>query len=184
MGGADRQARRAAVRQIEIDKFAEGLLERFGGVVSRSVGAKRIIGPGMRQRIGLKETGNSIRYRRPKGQFFIEAGKYPRETPDRALLHPPPEFAQSRQAVVRYVAGNQARINSADRCADDPVRLDPRLMQRLIDTGLIRAQRTATLQYENDLPGKRPVRRFEVLRRLIIPDVIHVTPPTNALRAQ
>src|SRR4029079_10083152 len=44
-------------------------------------------------------------------------------------------------------------MDGADRGADQPVRLDARLVQRLINAGLISAGRTAALQDEHDLAG-------------------------------
>ena len=153
MGGADRQARHAAVDQIEIDEFAERLFERRGRIISGTVGAERIVVAGMGQRIGPEETGNSVGHRRPVGQFFVEAGKRVAKIPDRILLHPLPEFLQPRQTVFRRIAGDQAGIDGADRGADDPVRLDAGFVQRLIDAGLIGAKRAAALQHQHDLAG-------------------------------
>ena len=44
-----------------------------------------------------------------------------------------PEFLEPRHAVRRVIAGDQARVDRADRRADHPVRLDAGLMQCLID---------------------------------------------------
>ena len=65
--------------------------------------------------------------------------------------HPVPELLQPGQAILRLVAGDQAGVDGADRCADDPVGLDAGLVQRLIDAGLIGAERAAALEDENDL---------------------------------
>ena len=62
--------------------------------------------------------------------------------------------ASLRQPVLGLVAGDQARIDGADRRADDPIRLDAGLVQGLIDAGLIGAERTAALEDEDDLAGK------------------------------
>ena len=56
--------------------------------------------------------------------------------------------------MLRLIARDQAGIDGADRGADDPVRLDAGLVQRLIDTGLIGAERTAALQHQDDLAGQ------------------------------
>ena len=44
------------------------------------------------------------------------------------------------------VAGDQARIDGADRGANDPIGLDSRLVQRLVDAGLVGAEGTAALE--------------------------------------
>src|SRR5262249_59725152 len=62
-----------------------------------------------------------------------------------------PKLAQRVQPLGWFIAGDQTRVDCSDRSSDNPVRLDPRLVQRLIDAGLIGAERTAALQHENDL---------------------------------
>src|SRR3954468_11614144 len=99
----------------------------------------------MRQWVGAEEAGNAVGHRRPVGELFVEAGDDVAETPDRMLLHPLPELAQTRQSILRRVAGDETRVDGADRGADDPVRLDAGLMQGLVDAGLIGAERAAAL---------------------------------------
>ena len=53
--------------------------------------------------------------------------------------------------MLGLVAGDQAGIDGADRRADDPVRLDPAFVERLIDARLVGAERTAALEHEDDL---------------------------------
>ena len=166
MGGADRQPRRALIDQIEIDQFGQRLLQRRGRVVAGAVGAERIAVAGMGQRVGPEEAGNAVGHRRPVGQLFVEARKDVAKTPDRILLHPLPEFAQPRQPVLRRIAGDQAGVDGADRGADDPVRLDAGLVQRLIDAGLIGAERAAALQHQHDLARQSDLASdFDVRRR-------------------
>ena len=55
------------------------------------------------------------------------------------------------KTVLRLVAGDDARIDGADRGADQPVRLDAGVVQRLIDAALIGAERASALQHEHDL---------------------------------
>jgi len=83
----------------------------------------------MGQRMGLK-TPEFRLSPSTSTTVFIEAGKYIAETPDWILLHPLPEFLQPQQAILRCIAGDQTGIDGADRCPDDPVRLDPGLVQR------------------------------------------------------
>jgi hypothetical protein len=51
---------------------------------------------------------------------------------------PIPKFAQSFNAALRRVAGDQRRIDGADRDARDPVGMKISLGQCLINSGLIR----------------------------------------------
>src|SRR5262249_34037902 len=76
-----------------------------------------------------------------------------RQTPELLAPHPLPEFHQPLHAIVGLVASDQAGIDGADRGADDPIRLDPRFMQRLIDARLVRAERAA----RQERPAAAPV---------------------------
>src|SRR5262249_60602197 len=101
--------------------------------------------------------------------------------PDLLALHPPPEFLQPLHAIVGLVASDQAGIDGADRGADDPIRLDPRFMESLIDAYLVSAERAAPLKDEHDLPLLlRPLRlglHPAVLDRLRARDIQHVFLP-------
>ena len=165
MSRADRETRRAAIGQIEIDELVQRLLERNGRIIAGVIGTQRIGIAGMRQRIGPEETWNAMGHGRPIGQLLVEAGKRGAPVPYRLLLHPLPELLQARQAVLGRVAGNEARIDRTDRGADDPVRLDAGFVQGLVDPGLVRAERAAALKHEHDLTRQveRPVLRI-VLR--------------------
>src|SRR3977135_2308078 len=55
------------------------------------------------------------------------------------------------QTLFRFIAGDDRAVDRADRGADDPVWLDARLVQRLVDADLVGAERAAALQHEDDL---------------------------------
>ena len=81
-----------------------------------------------------------------------------------------PEFSQPRHAVLRGVAGDQGGVDRADRGADHPVRFNAGFLERLIDAGLIGAERAAALEHQNDLAElglvhQRFWRRFGGLHR-------------------
>src|SRR5437764_667302 len=59
--------------------------------------------------------------------------------------------------------------------ADDPVRFDASLVQRLVDASLIGPQRAAALQHQHDLSGIVPAQRFQALRSILY--AIHVLLP-------
>ena len=69
-----------------------------------------------------------------------------------------PEFPQSLDALVRRIAGDQGRVHGADRNAGDPIGMEVRLRQRLIDAGLIGAERASALQQQRDALERRPLR--------------------------
>ena len=70
--------------------------------------------------------------------------------PHRSLGDGLPEFAQAIDPAFRRIAGDQRRIDGADRDSGDPVRMEVRFRQRLIDAALIGAERAATLQQKCD----------------------------------
>ena len=175
MGGANRQARPALIDQIEIHQLRQRSLQRRGRVIAGLISTQRIAVAGMGQRVGPEEAGNAVGHRRPVRELFVEARKDVSKTPDRILLHLLPEFAQARQPVLRRIAGDQAGIDGADRGADDPVRLDAGLVQRLVDAGLIGAERAAALQHQHDLPRLGSRQRFQVRRSAGVLNVFHVT---------
>ena len=61
-----------------------------------------------------------------------------------------PEFLEPFQPALRWVAGDDRGVDGADRDADHPIRFQPGLMQRLVDAGLIGAERAAALQDQAD----------------------------------
>jgi hypothetical protein len=65
-----------------------------------------------------------------------------------------PKIPQAAEAIRYLVPGNNGAIDGADRCADDPVRLDAGVVQRLIGPGLVASGRSATLHDQHDLTGK------------------------------
>jgi hypothetical protein len=165
VSGADRETRLGAADERKVDQLIKGLGERRGRV---DAGLLRLQ-PRMRteggERIGREESRNSAEHGRPIGRGVGEARPRKRR-PDFLSLHAPPEFLERGQAVRQRVAGDQARIDGADRGADDPVRLDAVLVQRLIDAGLIGAERPAALKHQDDLTDGS-LRRLD-LRPLVV----------------
>ena len=77
---------------------------------------------------------------------FAENVVVGREWPDLPLGDHIPEGLQLAQTVLGWIAGDDRRIDRTDGDARHPVGLDPGLMHRLIDAGLIGAERAAALQ--------------------------------------
>src|SRR6516164_4835424 len=111
--------------------------------------------------IGSEEAGDPVRDGRPVGQPFIESWEGRADIPDRILLHALPELLEPGQAILDWVSGDEARVDGADRCANDPVGLDASLVQRLIDAGLVRAERAAALKHQHDLAWEIFSQRFQ-----------------------
>src|SRR5262249_39488453 len=74
-----------------------------------------------------------------------------RQTPELLAPHPAPEFLQPVEAMLGLVARDQTGVDGANRRADDPIRLHPRLMQGLLDARLVGAERAAALENKDDL---------------------------------
>ena len=62
-----------------------------------------------------------------------------------------PKLAQRINATLRRIAGYNRRIDGANRDSGNPIGMQIRLGQRLINARLIGAERAATLQQQRDL---------------------------------
>src|SRR4029077_2784335 len=80
------------------------------------------------------------------------AGEGREGAPQARAVDGPPELVELCKTVLDLVFGADARIASADRGADQPVRLDAYVVQRLIDAALVSAERASPLQHEDHLP--------------------------------
>src|SRR6187200_1587344 len=80
------------------------------------------------------------------------------------MRHALPELAQRWHAIVSLVTGDERSVDRPDRCSNHPVGFDAGLVQRLVDTGLIGAERAATLQHHDDAP--RTIARLRRIRSI------------------
>src|SRR5262245_18242163 len=103
-----------------------------------------------RQWIGLEKAGNAAKHCCPVVRR-VGYTRPARPAPQFFAAHAPPKLLQPLEAVFGFIASDEARVDGADRGADDPVWLDIRLMQRLIDAGLVSAQCTAALKDQHRL---------------------------------
>ena len=75
-----------------------------------------------------------------------------------------PEFAQPLDPALRRVAGDQRRVDRADRNAGHPIRREAGLGEPLVDACLVGARGAAALQHQNAavvlLEGSRRRRRL------------------------
>ena len=155
MGGPHGQPRRSTIDQIEIDKLAERLFERFGGIVARLVGAERKVGAGMGERIGSEEAGNTVRDRRPVGQLLVECRESRRQIPGTGRCSI--RFQNSRKRGNRSCGALPAIRLALMAPIEVPMIQSGSIagfVQRLIDAGLIGAERPAALQNQHDLAGR------------------------------
>ena len=154
---ADGQPHRPVVEQIPIHQRIKRRGER-GAVVEAQRAGRAGGGEGGRQHPRQEETGHTRR-RHPAGgpqmhrfaHMLAEPGCEAWQAAGRAVpertqpLHPPPG----------RVPGNDRGVDRADRDAGDPVYLDRGGGQRLVDAGLVGAERTPALQHQRHLIGQR-----------------------------
>src|SRR5262249_55428736 len=115
----------------------ERLAQCRGQVESRAIYPKRDMRAPECWPIGLEESRDAADECRPIRPRVRNAGPSGNDRRADATLHSVPELVEFGEAIPRLIACNDAGVNGADRGADDPIRLDPRLVQRLIDTNLI-----------------------------------------------
>src|SRR5512144_1282597 len=122
MRGADGEARMAGIDAGEVDELLKRLAQRLGRVVAGVVRAKGHMGAEKGAWIGLEEAGDAGRERRPGGERVGDAGEGRQRSPQARALDAPPELLEPVKTILDLVAGDDARIDGADRGADQPVR--------------------------------------------------------------
>src|SRR5271157_6234115 len=123
---AERKTHIAAVDQVEIDQPIKSGLERRGIVEAKSTFAA--IGCKVWRRQAWREKARNAKRRDGGGAQIIEHRakriKYRRWNDRGHRRNAIPEFAQSFDAPLRRVAGDQCGIDGADRYTGDPVGYD------------------------------------------------------------
>ncbi len=127
------------------------------------------MGAEKRPRIGFEEAGNAMGHGRPGRQRIGDAGPGGERAPQGLALHAVPELPELVEAIPGGIAGDDARVDRSDRGADDPIGLDFRLVQGLVDAALIGAERAAALQDEHDLPVRLLADHVDGVERRSIP---------------
>src|SRR5262249_19242154 len=126
------------------------LFKRSGRIKAGCIGAERNVRAEERTGIGLKKIRDAAKDCSPVGnQVGQSAPSW--DTKCWPVCHPGPKFFQSFEAPLVWIAGDQACIDCPDRGADDPVRFDAALVQRLIDAGLVGTERASPLKDQDDL---------------------------------
>ena len=149
---ADREMDLARIDQVEVDQFEQGLAQRGGVVIAGrrfgAGGAEPGIDVVRLEEAGLAQRRRHERTREVAGLAVDVAIR--RVVPDLARGDALPEDLQPLQTPLRWIAGDDRRIDRADRYPAHPIRLDAGFVQRLIDTGLVGAERAAALQHQRD----------------------------------
>jgi hypothetical protein len=157
LGRADAEPHRARVEPVEVDETAEQGLERRDVVEAQlpQVAGGQHQG---RRNARLEEAGSAPQQRADGAALIEELMKH--VVPDFARDHIRgsewplrdgfPERAQPFDPPLRRVAGDQGRVDGADRDAGDPMRMKVRLRQRLVDTALVGPESATALQQQRD----------------------------------
>lgn len=158
---ADGHARLARIDAVEVAKAFERSLERSRIVIARGLRRTRCHRRRRRkagheepllpfdERIDRLQRGKSLSdlVARIEERALDERGQRKAE---RRLTDGFPEFPQPLDAILRRISRDDRCVDRADRDAGDPVRVNIRFVQALVDAGLIRAERAAALKHERD----------------------------------
>src|SRR5260221_535641 len=139
-----------AVQEIEIDQLAERPAQRRGVVDAERPG--RGIRCQQGRRNPWREEPRHAEARRGEGVEPVQPGTQRRELrrwgPGQSGRDPIPELAQPLEPLLDRIARDQRAVDGTDRHARHPVRRESLFRHAFVDTGLVRAEGTAALQYQ------------------------------------
>ena len=148
--GTRRIAHGARIEQVKVHQAQQRLAQRRVAVdAGCRFGAARAE-PRVRY-IGLEEPGlpqHRGEHRRPRIPKLARVVAIRGDQPDVARGDRLPEIPQAFQSTLRRVAGDDRRIDATNGHAGNPVRLKSSLVQALVYSCLIGAQRATALQHE------------------------------------
>src|SRR6516225_10700249 len=134
---ADGQAWHSCLDDGKIHKLSQGLPERCGRIESGTIHPQwNVRSPECRQ-MRLKKPGDASQKGRPVRPRVRHSRPSRCERPSTRALHPVPELVELGEPVLWLIARDDAGVDGTNRRADDPIRLDPRLMKRLIYANLV-----------------------------------------------
>ena len=163
---------------LEIDEPQQGLAQRRRRVEAGVIDPKR--GPGAAEcsQVRCEEARNAGADRCPKGELIGKPRPGGPASPGVAPLNARPELLEPLKPARPRVAGDNGRVDRTDGCADDPIGLDMRLVQRLIDPDLVGAEGATALQHQDNLAAPRAAERLNGRMRLCPRGhVVHAEPP-------
>ena len=92
-----------------------------------------------RHGVRREERRHTARHRHHVGKRIAQPGEELGQEGAGTLLDTPPEGAQAFETMLWRVAGDQRGVDGANRRADDPIRFDAGLVQRLVHANLVSA---------------------------------------------
>src|SRR4029079_17852480 len=168
IGSAYAEARTPGIEKVEVHQLLERLAQR-----PRVIEAERTLrSPGLqpgRRHAWLEEAAHARCNACQRAPLVEDAARhiaFEQWFHRYAIGDQFPELAQPLGAPLRRVAGDQRAVDGADRYARNPVGVIAALGQRRVDTCLIGAKRTSTLQNEAHLRAVRRERFFACFHTL------------------
>ena len=155
--GADTESHCPRVDQIEMHQTFERRSQRCNVVIAQRL--RRTVRIEERRRhTRLKKPWRAADERAPRAHLIDDAvGELVPALQPGNIRHAKrrcadrfPELAQPLDTLFRRIPGDQGRVDRADRNASDPVRVQVRFGQGLVDAGLVGAERAAALQDQCD----------------------------------
>ncbi len=143
LDGAHRQPHRVVVDEIEIDELVERALQRLGIVEAEGARAARF-GEIGRRHARREEAADAEGDRAESADAVereaqrVERGRQEERRCGRDAI---PERAQPLDAPCRRIAGDERRVDRADRHAGDPIGREARFGETFVCSGLVCAQR-------------------------------------------
>src|SRR3954452_6760945 len=155
----------ASIDPGEVDEPLEGRFEELGFIkAGRLKGAARVEPRG---RLSQGKKAGSADEESPGRAYLVEdaacevplggervGGNGPVE--QRVGCDLLPKGAQLGHPLVRGIPGDEGGVDGADRNAGDPIGMEIRFGERLVDAGLIRAERAAALQQQSNALERGP----------------------------
>src|SRR6516225_3185484 len=111
------------------------------------------------RQMGLEKSGNASHKCRPVRPRVGNSRPSRYEWPRTRALHSAPELVELGEAILWLIACDDAGVDCANRCADNPIRFDLRLVQRLVYANLISSEGSAALENKHYLSA-RPCAEF------------------------
>jgi hypothetical protein len=142
---ANREPCRASVNRWKTHEIRQGFFERMSRIMARCVNWQRNMLFEKCQGIWFEESRYSSRHCHPIRPGAADTPNTRGDLERRIVYNAVPKCLELRQSVFLFVASDQARVDGADRCADDPIWFNPGFMQGLIHARLsaMRAARDA-----------------------------------------
>ena len=156
VNGAHRQSWLCRIDPLEIGEALKRFGQLLGRIESRLLHTNWRVETPSKRAIRREVAGNAVEdghHVRGSATQTAHTGERHR-SPEWLALHLTPELLNPFQPLIEFVAGDDGGVDGSDRRADDPIRLDSRLVEGLINPALIGSQRPTALKHNDHLAGQ------------------------------